>query len=159
MNRDTTRLMHPENAFVVDLPHVRFGEFDFGGVLYHARYFHLYELAREEWLKAHDIPYSGLVAAGQHLPVAETRVQYIAPVYYDEPLTVYCWATDLRRVSAIMNYELIARTDSSLRLVNRAWTRHTLVQKIGSTFKVIPFSRELRGAMEAHLGTDPAVGI
>ena len=41
----------PKNAFRLSAIEPRLGEFDLGGVLYHARYFHIYEDARERLLK------------------------------------------------------------------------------------------------------------
>lgn len=58
------------------------GEFDPGGVLYHARYFHLLEEIREAYLVANHLPYSDLMKEGLHLPLVHAEQKFVAPVRY-----------------------------------------------------------------------------
>ena len=54
--------MRPKQAFTHQIDAPRLGEFDLGGVLYHANYFSLFEATREAFLRAHGMPYTQLIA-------------------------------------------------------------------------------------------------
>ena len=64
----------------------RLGEFDLGGVLYHANYFHLYEKAREAYLESLGLPYPSLVEKGFHLAVTNSEQEFSKPIYYGQEL-------------------------------------------------------------------------
>ena len=85
---------------------MRLGEFDLGGVLYHANYFHLLEAAREAFLRENGTPYHSLVAERSHLAVVESHQEFRAPVRYGEQVEIALSFSEIRRVSAIARYEL-----------------------------------------------------
>ena len=135
---------HPENSFFYSLPPIRLGEFDMGGVLYHANYFHLYEQVREEFLRAGGHPYSEYVGQSCHLTVTESHQHFLSPVFYNVDIDVYLWLTELKRASVVVNYEIYRRDVSpEAGLLHRAWTRHAFVKDTGAGFEVERIPDEL----------------
>jgi acyl-CoA thioester hydrolase len=141
--------------FTTVLDEVRLGEFDLGGVLYHANYFHLYEVARERLLRAGGIPYSALVAEGAHLALTESHQRFLKPIFYGPPLTLSLWTSAVRRASCTFHY----RIECGGSEVHHAWTKHAFVQKAfiaaqgggeDFTFNLHPFPDKLRTLLEHH---------
>lgn len=113
---------------------IRLGEFDLGGVLYHARYFHLYEEAREAFLIANHLPYSQFIAQGQHLAIVESHQSFSGPVRYGDELEIDLWFSELKRSSLKVCYSLsIAPAPTAP--IHTAWTRHALVQSGANGFR------------------------
>jgi acyl-CoA thioester hydrolase len=133
----------PALAFRCAIDALRLGEFDLGGVLYHANYFHLYETARERLLAEHGLPYSLLVSRSCHLTVTESHQQFFAPVSYGIPLSLYLWFTRLRYASVVANYEIEPAQSPGGELLHRAWTKHVFVASTEEGFEVEPFPDEL----------------
>lgn len=120
---------YPSHAFQLPIERIRFGEFDFGGVLYHANYFHLYEMGREAMLISGGYPYTTLVDQGIHLVIVETQQHFFQPIRYGEPLTLYLWITKPGAVGVTFNYEITnARHAHSNAVCHRALTRVGLVE-------------------------------
>lgn len=134
---------HPENSFRLSLPYLRLGEFDLGGVLYHSNYFHLYEMAREEFLRANGLPYPELVLQGYHLTVSESHQTFFSPVTYGPAVEVFLWLTALKRASVIVNYEICLHDVSDETVLHRAWTKHVMVRQHRGGFKVASFTEPL----------------
>ena len=66
----------------------RYGETDQMGYVYYGRYLEYFEEARTEMIRSLGYPYTRLEESGVMLPVIHTEVDYKAPVYYDELMTV-----------------------------------------------------------------------
>jgi acyl-CoA thioester hydrolase len=64
----------------------RYAETDKGGVIHHSVYPVWFEMGRTELLRANGIAYRDLEARGIFFVVAELRVRYRRPAFYDEPL-------------------------------------------------------------------------
>ena len=90
--------------FLLDIPPPRFGEFDLGGVLYHANYFHIYEIIREEFLSQGPQSYSSLVKQSCHLAVVESRQKFIKPIYYGDSFKSELIISELKQASATLEY-------------------------------------------------------
>lgn len=76
----------PSITYKTPLNHIRLGEFDLGGVLYHANYFHLLEEIRESFLRSIDLPYSELANIGIHLAVINSELNFHKPIRYGDQL-------------------------------------------------------------------------
>ena len=136
--------MRPAKAYCHRINSLRLGEFDIGGVLYHANYFHVFEEAREGFLAAQGTPYSAFIAQNSHLAVVESYQSFDKPVLYGEPLNVYLWTSERRRTTVVFNYEVAALTPhpsgkSSAKMeettVHTAWTRMVYVLGDNGQFK------------------------
>lgn len=121
-------------------------EFDLGGVLYHANYFHLYEQTREAFLKQAGHPYPKLVEDGFHLAVSESHQEFIKPIYYGQEIKVFLTIDDLKKTSAVFYYEII--DTATAELLHEAWTKQVFVEKVDGGFKPRRFPASLATIME-----------
>lgn len=118
----------------------RLGEFDLGGVLYHARYFHILEDAREALLRKIDLPYEGFVAQGQHLAVVESHQEFRKPIRYGEPIFVSIWVAERSRVGLKFQYEIRSEKQQ---LLHSAKTSHVFVETQADGFSLARIPVEL----------------
>jgi len=71
----------------------RYAETDKGGIIHHSVYPVWFEMGRTELLRANGVAYRDLEAQGTFFVVAELRVKYRRPAFYDEELgLVQEWA-------------------------------------------------------------------
>lgn len=133
-------------AYVHRISDLRLGEFDLGGVLYHANYYHLYEAAREACLAAHGAPYHSLVSAGYHLAIVEAGQRFLSPICYGDPLEVLLSFSELSRTSVRASYEITAHG----RIVHNGWTRLVHVENSGGKFRPGRFPQKLVEIFNAH---------
>lgn len=138
----------PENAYRLTV-RPQLAEFDLGGVLYHANYFHLYERAREGMLSDGGVSYPALVERHQHLAVTESGQEFLRPVSYGSELSIFAWCSAIKQASVIIWYE-IEETSSVAVVLHRAFTKHVLVETEGPEFGIKQFSPELRAIFQQH---------
>ena len=137
-----------KEAFRHDLKTIRLGEFDMGGVLYHANYFHLYEEAREALLRSAGTPYAGLVENGAHLAIVESHQTFRLPIQYGEQLCCQVWIENLKRASCVFHYSI---EDSEGNLRHSSWTKHAHVLKEEpGSFQTAAFSKDLVKTLERY---------
>ncbi len=137
---------------------LRLGQFDIAGVLYHANYFHLYEVIRESLFSEHGAPYLELVQRNAHLAVVESHQEFLRPVHYGDCLAGACWVSELRKTGATINYEIALcprqppatanNAEISNTLLHRAWTRHAYVEPSRGNFKVSRIPQKLVNVLQ-----------
>ena len=66
----------------------RYAETDKMGYVYYGRYLEYFEAARTELIRSLGVSYSQLEKDGFMLPVIYSQVEYKAPIFYDELMTV-----------------------------------------------------------------------
>ncbi|MEL7835266.1 thioesterase family protein [Fodinibius sp. Rm-B-1B1-1] len=66
----------------------RYGETDQMGYVYYGRYLEYFEEARTEMIRSLGLPYAELEKKGVMLPVIHTEVDYKAPIFYDELMSI-----------------------------------------------------------------------
>ncbi len=86
-------------------------EVDLGQAVYHGNYYHLFELARETFLKDLGYPYKRLMERELHLAVVEATCKYRRPAHYDERLEIRTAVRWLRRRSLSMAQEIYLAPD------------------------------------------------
>ncbi len=69
---------------------VRYAECDAMGYLHHARYWEYFEQTRTELLRQRGFRYRDLEAAGMFFVVYKAACKYLAPIHYDDLVTVTC---------------------------------------------------------------------
>jgi len=105
----------------------RYAETDQGGVIHHSVYPVWLEMGRTELLRINGLAYRDLEAAGVFFVVAELRIKYRRPAFYDTPLLL---ETTQSRVTAsrvehtyALNHaetgRLLAEANSTLACVDR----------------------------------------
>lgn len=112
--------------YVLKPKSIQLSEFDIGGVLYHANYFHLYEQARESLFVELGFPYHQFVAKGQHMAIVESEQHFLKPITYGQTIEIGMRCQELRSVSLAFAYVIYADNDE---IVHRACTRHAFVSK------------------------------
>jgi acyl-CoA thioester hydrolase len=67
---------------------VRYGETDQMGYLYYGNYALYYEVGRTDAIRNLGMTYKSMEEQGIALPVAECKLQYLRPAFYDELITI-----------------------------------------------------------------------
>ena len=106
---------------------VRFDETDAMGIVHHARYFGLFEIARIEWLRNRGVLYADWAAMGRHLAVVEATGKYLQTARFDELLDIETELSELRAASLRFSY-VIRRSDV---VVTEGMTRHACINDDG----------------------------
>lgn len=68
---------------------VCYADTDQMGYVYYGNYARYYEIGRVEALRSLGMNYKNLEASGVMMPVAEFRIKYLRPAYYDDLLTIH----------------------------------------------------------------------
>lgn len=103
----------PKDAFTVEV-RVRYAETDRMGVLHHARYFVLLELARTEALRNKGMNYRQMEDEGWFLVVSEARCRYRAPARYDDVLLIETTVTRTTHARIDHSYRVLRKSDGQL---------------------------------------------
>ncbi|MGA2172190.1 MAG: thioesterase family protein [Sedimentisphaerales bacterium] len=104
----------------------RYNETDQGGVVHHSVYPVYFEMGRTELLRANGLAYKDLEAAGVFFVIAELRIKYRRPAFYDEHLELFTTCTNVTASKVEHGYkltrpatgELIAEASSVLACVD-----------------------------------------
>ena len=85
---------------------VRYCETDQMGVVNNGVYPSWFEVGRTELFRKLALPYSEFEKKGYFMPLAELRIKYHFPAYYDEMVTVTAWIKELPVIRVVINYEI-----------------------------------------------------
>lgn len=85
---------------------IHYGWVDQMGFLYHAHYVDLFDMARTELMRAHNMPYSKIEELGIMMPVIDLAIQYKNPARYDDLLTVRCTLKEQPKARVTFYYEV-----------------------------------------------------
>ena len=97
---------------------VRYGETDQMGIVYYGNYAQFLEQGRTEWLRELGFSYKWMEANNIHLPVINLNIDYKAPAYYDDLLTV---TTRLRKIPTFkIEFDYEIHNESGQLLVSAA---------------------------------------
>ena len=105
---------------------VRFNETDAQGVAHNAVYLVWFELARIAYLAQFPGGYKGLVESGIDATTIEANVRYRAGCRFDDALTVWTRARDVKGARFAFDYS-IERTNDPPGVVADGWTSHACV--------------------------------
>ena len=92
----------------------RYAETDKGGVIHHSVYPVWFEMGRTEWLRANGVAYRDLEAQGTFFVVAELRVKYRRPAFYDEELLLETTCSNVTPGKVEHLYKLTRRSTGLL---------------------------------------------
>lgn len=148
-------------SFIHQIHPIRLGEFDLGGVLYHARYFHILEEIREAFLVKSGLPYSELISQSYHLPLTRSSQEFLAPIRYGDSLIGVMKVEELRKVKVKLAYEIHHHINESIspqepeitskKPIHRAVTIHACVKESNCTFQICTFPDKLFNSFSALL--------
>ncbi len=78
-------------------------EVDIGGGVYHGNYFHLFEIARDDFFRSIGFPYIRLVEEyDMHLTVAQVSCAYFQPLRYDDLVDVHTGVREIKTRSIVI---------------------------------------------------------
>ena len=133
-------------TFTLPIPSIRFGEFDLGGVLYHANYFHVYEQVREAFLALGPTSYAQLVSEGCHLAITDSHQKFLKPIRYGHAFSVQLWVENLRRASFDFCYSFVSDTE-----LHTGRTSMVFVQTKSGQLCVSPLPEQLAAYLKDFL--------
>jgi len=122
---------------------VRFAETDAMGIVHHAAYLPYLEETRVAYLRHIGHPYETIVAEGLHLTITEVNVRYLAPLRFDDVVTIHCRVSLARRVSMEMTY-LLRRGDDP---IGTAITGHGAVDMDGKPARTPSWLQDAMGSI------------
>jgi acyl-CoA thioester hydrolase len=108
------------------------------GIVHHANYVHLLEIARIELLDAHDVPYRDYVERGLHFAVTRVDIRYRLAARFDDRIETQVWVEWVRGASLGIGYEL--RCGGAL--LATALTEHAMVDDTGRPTRIPRERRE-----------------
>ncbi len=126
---------------------IRYSETDRMGYLHHANYLNYFEIGRTEMLRNMGMTYKNMEDEGILLPVLSVNVNYNAPSYYDDILTVKTYMRQKPGIKVFFEYEiynenseLICTGNSTLVFIDAASRKprrppHYFMEKIATEFK------------------------
>src|SRR5438477_5739111 len=104
---------------------VRFAETDAQGVAHNANYLIWFEVARVNYLEHYGVGYKSIQQRGFEALTSESHIRYIAPVHFDDRLTVHARCGDVR--GARFRYDYVVTRDGQA--VADGWTQHAVVDR------------------------------
>lgn len=102
---DTSKQMSVHSHTIAVVP--RYAETDKGGVVHHSVYPVWLEMGRTELLRANGIAYRDLEAEGIYFVVAELRIKYRRPAFYDEELKLETTCSNVTPSKVEHSYRLL----------------------------------------------------
>ncbi len=110
----------------VEVPYrVIYGDTDAMGIVYYAAYLRLFEIGRNELLRAHGGTTADLEREGILLPVIEVGARYLASARYDDALAILARTEKVERVRVRFTYRLVRVDDR--RVLTEGFTVHACV--------------------------------
>ena len=133
--------MNSEHPTATWLTHrVSYGETDAMNVVYYAEYFHLFERARNEYIRELGMTYKRVEERGLYLPVREAQARYRYPLRYDDLIHIKAVISDWRRASLLIEYEIYNEDKTVI-----STTGSTLHACVNAQGKPVPVPDWLRG--------------
>ena len=92
----------------------RYSETDQGGVVHHSVYPVYFEMGRTELLRENNVAYKELEKNNIYFVVAELRIKYRRPAFYDEPLELTTRISNVTAGKVEHSYELKRKEDRAV---------------------------------------------
>lgn len=133
-----------QQVVVGSMPYrVAMADVDAYGVMYYANFFVLFERGRTEMLRAIGIDYGKVFRQKQVLtPVIETACRYLAPVVYDDLITLETAITKVENKGIRFDYRIL-REDTPLAV---GFTQHIFIDPQG---RPVNYGNEVMEALKA----------
>lgn len=112
---------------------ISYSECTVGNHVYHSRFLDLLERARGEFFREIGFTFASLQEQDVIFPVVECRMQFLAPVQYDEVVTVELWIAEMERVRLSFASRILNAAGT---VVFEATTRHGCTRIIGKPCRI-----------------------
>jgi len=121
---------------VVNVPYrVIYGDTDQMEFMYYANHLRLFEMARNEYMRATGLTYRQVEDRGFFLPVTEVNCRYRKAIRYDDLITVKTWVTRAKGVRVTFRYEIVSEAGEVLA---DGVTEHAAVNAEGRPVRLDP---------------------
>lgn len=128
---------------VVSAPYrVIYGDTDQMGVVYYANYLRLFEIGRNEYMRATGVTYHMVEARGLKLPVTHASLKYRRPARYDDLIHILTRVTSVRGARVHFHYEI---KDEKGEVLVEGSTEHATLDESG---RVVRLPDDLVDALE-----------
>jgi acyl-CoA thioester hydrolase len=124
---------------------VRYKDTDRMGVVYYGNYLTFFEIGRSEYMRELGFPYTELEGKGYSLAVTEAAAKYHSNVGYDSLITIKTAITEVKRVTARFDYEILSEENKLL------VTGHTVHACLNSSLKPVRIPADMIKKLEERL--------
>ncbi len=114
---------------------VIYGDTDNMGVMYYGTYLRLFEIGRNEYMRARGLTYREVEARGIQLPVTEAACRYLRPARYDDLVTIATAVVHARGARVRFAYEI---RDEAGTVLARGHTEHGSLGPTGRPTRLPP---------------------
>jgi acyl-CoA thioester hydrolase len=125
---------------------VIYGDTDQMGILYYANHLRIFEVGRNEYMRARGLSYREVEARGFALPVTEAHCRYVKSARYDDLLAVETRVTKAKGARVVFAYEL---KNEAGELLAEGTTEHAVVGGSGRPVRLPPDMLEALSPEEA----------
>jgi len=115
---------------------------DSGGVVYYAKYLEFLEEARTEFFKDKGISYEEMVKQGTQFVVARQEIDYKAPAFYGDTLSIDTRLSEVGRVKLDFTYEIKNQNNQVIS------TARTIMVCVNGNLKPQGIPEEIRNKLE-----------
>ncbi|MFI3281359.1 MAG: thioesterase family protein [Rikenellaceae bacterium] len=77
------------------------------GIIHHSNYIRYFEAARCDFMRTLGLSYAEVEARGIMMPILDVESHYIAPLYFDEDITIKISLFEEPKVRIVFHYEII----------------------------------------------------
>jgi len=107
---------------------VRYADTDQMGVVYHSNFVVWFEVGRVELLRQYGFRYRDMEKQDNcHIPVADLKVRYKLPAYYDDEIIVRTHLQSVHRSLLVFHYQVVRADDRAL--LAEGQTTHIVVDE------------------------------
>lgn len=89
------------------------------GIVHHSNYIRYFEAARCDLMRSFGLSYADVESRGIMMPILDVSSHYIAPLYFDEDITIRIKMYDIPSVRIVFHYDVI---NSHGKIVNQGAT-------------------------------------
>lgn len=129
-------------------------EVDIGQAVYHGNYYHLFELAREDFLRELGYAYKRFMEDQLHLTIVEASCSYRRPLHYDDGIEAHTGVLWWRTRSLAFAQRLYRMEDGAPTLCTRATLNMVCVRFSGRPTllptEFVRLLKEWHGSWEHH---------
>ena len=114
---------------------------DCGGVVYYAKYLEFLEDARTEFFEDKGISYEGMVRQGTQFVVVRQEIDYKAPAFYGDTLSIDTRLTEVGPVKLDFSYEIKNQNNQAIS------TARTIMVCVNGNLKPQAIPEEIRNKL------------
>ncbi len=113
---------------------ISYGETDAMGIVYYAEYLHIFERARDAYIRVSGFSYREVEEKGIYLPVREVQCRYRSPARFDDVVHCHVAIAEWGRASLTFQYELTNEARDTVLVTGM--TQHASADKTGKPVRM-----------------------